>query len=277
MQSPIKMIATDLDGTFLTSDRAISESHKRAYTLAREEGIIFCLASGRAINTMWPFARQLGGDIPIVSANGAFVVDHSGGVVFQATLRDQIVDLLLDYAEARGIHVNVYEEEHIYCSTQDWQYDLYQARVGFDAVNFVGFGRLRGLSPTKLLFIDHPEAILAHRHTLQSILEPFGIPIVISEPDYLEFLPPGVNKGMGLASLAKHLGIEAHEVAAIGDWSNDLEMIRWAGLGAAVSNAAEDVKAAANLIVPSNDEGGVLTFVNHVLGREPAGIIHSRG
>lgn len=86
-----------------------------------------------------------------------------------------------------------------------------------------------------------------------------------SEAEYLEFLSAKANKGEGLREIARRKGIERHEIAAIGDYSNDVPMLEYAGVSAAVSNASDDCKAVADRIVESNEEGGVASFVDSIL------------
>ena len=81
--------------------------------------------------------------------------------------------------------------------------------------------------------------------------------LVQSENTYLEILPSGVNKGNALEILAEHLGIPLEEVICFGDNLNDLEMILRAGVGVAMSNGREEVRDAADIVAPSNNEDGV--------------------
>ena len=78
-----------------------------------------------------------------------------------------------------------------------------------------------------------------------------------SEPYFLEILPSGIEKANGIKFIADKLNIQAKEVLACGDSYNDINMLRYAGLGIAMANANKDVKAAADYITHSNDEDGV--------------------
>ena len=81
----------------------------------------------------------------------------------------------------------------------------------------------------------------------------------------IEMSSIGVNKGTGLEKLAASKGLKASDVAAVGDMPNDVPMIAWAGRGAAVENAHDWVKAAANEHVPSNDDHGVAVFIDRII------------
>lgn len=258
---PVRLIATDLDGTLLTSQRELHPESADALRRAAAAGVTVCLASGRALNTMAPYAAQLGIEGPIVSCNGAYVVDHTGAAIHDHSLDADTRDTLLAYAREHGLHVNAYVRGRVLSSEGGPWYEMYRARVRAE-MEIVGMTALAEYLPTKLLYIDTPESIQAHRERLLPVMAPFGVTVVVSEPDYIEFLPVGVTKAEGLKAVAATLGISREEVAAVGDWDNDLEMIKWAGLGGAVSNGSEAMVAAADVVVATNDEGGVAEFVN---------------
>mgnify|MGYP001807295667 FL=1 len=89
--------------------------------------------------------------------------------------------------------------------------------------------------------------------------------LVRSEADYVEFLPVGIHKGRGLQILCETLGVRAEEVAAIGDYFNDQEMLEWAGYAGAMGGAPEALRAKADIVVSGHDEGGVANFVESIL------------
>lgn len=261
-----------MDGTFLCDNRKLIAQNIEAVKRLREAGIIFCLASGRGISTIRPFWEQLGFTGPTVSSNGAFVVDEFGKVVANHALPDHVVKRLLEYARTESVHVNVYSGDHIFFS-QDGEFaQLYRTRTGCEPL-IQNLEDLGSHSATKLLFVDHPDQIVRHTLATKQILADQNISIVISEPDYLEFLPCGINKGNGLASLAAHLGLKAHEVAAIGDWTNDVEMLLWVGHSGCVANAAPEVVDVAKKLYSSNSNFGFTEFVTDILELKLGGII----
>ncbi|MBX3110482.1 MAG: HAD family phosphatase [Fimbriimonadaceae bacterium] len=262
----VRLIATDLDGTLLTSRREVHHASAYALRTAHEAGIVVCLASGRALNTMLPYAEQLGIPGPIVSCNGAYVIDQDGGVVRDHTLDQATRDTLLAYAEEHGLHVNAYVKGRVLASESGAWFELYRSRVRSE-LEVVGMAGLASYVPTKLLYISDPDDIQAHRARLLPLMAQSGVTVVVSEPDYIEFLPVGVTKGGGLKSVADSLGIDRSEVAAVGDWDNDLEMVQWAGFGGAVANGSDAMRQAADVVVATNDMGGVAEFLELALRR----------
>lgn len=268
----VKLIATDLDGTFLGSDRKVPAVNLEAARACLEAGVILCLASGRGISTMLPVANQMGVSGPIVSSNGAYITGLQGEDVHHFALPAQARQIIVDYARHNQIHLNCYARQEISFSQSGPFADLYVSRTGCNP-RILDYGQIAKIEPTKLLFVDHPENINRFHQEITPLLEPHGVSIVVSEPDYVEFLPPGINKGEGLKALCHHLQIEREEVAAIGDWWNDLEMVEWAGISGAVANAAPEIKAVARHHVASNDEGGAAQFITGILQGNLAGIV----
>ena len=265
----IRLIALDLDGTLLTSDKRLSPGSAEAVREALDAGVAVCLASGRALSTIVPFVKQLGLQGPIVSCNGAFVLDSAGGVLHHCTLPKETVLDVLAYASQSQVHTNLYSGGDVYFSGEGEWADVYRSRTGVKEKGIVGTAEMAGLPATKILFIDHHEGVLRHHAATSKVLGSGRATIALSEAEYIEFLPPGINKGTGVQAVASALSLHRTQVAALGDYHNDLEMVQWAGLGGAVANAVEEVREHADLVVASNDEGGAAEFIRAALRFEP--------
>ena len=112
----------------------------------------------------------------------------------------------------------------------------------------------------KCLIVGEPEQLI-NTETELSLRLQRQISVYRSEPYFLELVPLGIDKARSLAVLLEKTGITREEMIAMGDGYNDLSMIKYAGLGIAMGNAQEPVKAAADYIAPSNDEDGVAIAV----------------
>ena len=268
----LRLIATDLDGTFLNSERKISQANREAVQACIDQGVIFCLASGRGISTMDHIAEELGISGPIVSSNGAYVTGLSGEDIHHFSLPPAAQQIIVEFALQNDIHLNCYAKRVISFSKPGPFADMYIERTGCQP-EISPIEAFNDFEPTKLLYIDHPEKIESYRKQIEPMLAPHNIAVVVSEPDYVEFLPPGINKGKGLQELCRNLKISREEVAAIGDWWNDQEMIEWAGISGAVANAAPEVKSAANHHVSTNDQNGAAEFIYGVLDGTLKGIV----
>lgn len=265
MTSSIRLVAIDLDGTMLRADKTLPECNAQAVREAAARGLEICLASGRVVTSIRPFAEQLGIACPIVSCNGAYVVDSSGAEVHHEKVDPSIRDEVIEYVRRNDLHLNVYCKDKVYFSRWDRWAEIYLERVKFFQPIVAEWDELARLEPTKMLFMDSPDGIAHHHRVLSEQLDSSLVSITISEPEYIEFLPAGVSKGVGVESLATYLGLESRHVAAIGDWMNDLEMIQWAGYAGAVANAADPVKEAADVVVASHEDCGVAEFLRSIV------------
>ena len=219
-------------------------------------GKFVTLASGR-LGGSAEVARELfPGDVPLILGNGALVQSCATGETLSETLMDgQSALTLLRWCRRRANAAIVYAPSGIYT----------------DRVNAVSEAYAQSFSNTPMP-LPFPEEIA--REGLYKILL-LGLPVTVrragkklladppcpvdcftSSPEALEIVPLGVNKAAGLARAAELLGIPREETIAIGDGENDISMLRWAGLGIAMSNASAAVKAAADVIAPVCDEDG---------------------
>lgn len=265
VSKPIRLLAVDLDFTLLDSNREIPEANRRAVRRAWEAGITVVLASGRIASGMARFADHLKLSTPLVSCNGALVIDGNGQTVVERTCHPEVSRRILDYCRAHDHHVHLYAEGAIWFAEPDAYAGTYLSRARQPDHRFVGWEALYSFEPIKLVVMGEPEEVARARSGLSETVGPDRSSVTVSEAEYLEFLPAECSKATGLGALAERLGIARDEVAAIGDYENDLEMVRWAGFGAAVGNALPEVQAAADVVVGTNDEGGVAQFIDLLL------------
>ena len=260
----IRLLATDVDGTLLNSQRELTPRVKDALLAVQDSGIIVCLASGRYLNTLLPLAEQIGTKGPLVTCNGSYVEDVHGHPVVDHQVRDEAKLRILEYARRNNVHVNIYLPREVLVSKREDWHDVYVRRTGA-VCREATHPELESSRASKMIFIDTPEKIQEHARFFGELQSELDVSLTLSEPEYLEFLPGGVSKGDGLKNLAAHLEIQQAEIAAIGDFFNDLEMVQWAGFGGAVGNAVPELKAAATVVVGTNNEGGLAEFCDLIL------------
>ncbi|MBI2115747.1 MAG: HAD family phosphatase [candidate division NC10 bacterium] len=264
-----RLIVLDVDGTLVDRERRISPDTLRALEMAQASGIRVTLATGRMLASASPYARKIRADAPLILYNGARIQDPgSGAILYSAHLpRDQAIRGAR-LARQFGLHANLYLGEGIYIERVS---EISRESARKDGVEQVAVGDLVGFlegrqdDPVKILLIGPGERLeafaAAYRAGTQDLPH-----LVRSEPTYLEILRQGVTKGAALLRLCELLGIPPSAAVAFGDNLNDLEMIQAAGLGVAMGNANADLKQAARVVAPSNDEDGVATVLRaHVL------------
>ncbi|MDQ0285133.1 Cof subfamily protein (haloacid dehalogenase superfamily) [Desulfofundulus luciae] len=259
-----RLLAVDLDDTLLDKDLRISEDNRRALALARRAGVVVTLATGRMYRATLPFARELEIDAPLIT--------YQGALVKHAVTREVVVHRPVPLAcamdiiarvQSRGYHINIYLDDHLYVERHTDESRLYQSISGVQARAvgpLVPFLKEARQDPTKVLVIAREEKL----DELATELRPLygdNLHITKSKPYFLEFSHPQATKGHALAAVAAAYGFKPGEVIAVGDSYNDLEMIEWAGLGVAVANARPQVKARADYVTASNEDGGVARVV----------------
>jgi Cof subfamily protein (haloacid dehalogenase superfamily) len=266
---PPKLLAVDLDGTLLTSSRQLDPRNVAALRRAREAGIDVVLASGRLITSMKPFAEQLGLSGPFICCNGAHMLDD-GIELLHDGLDRRVLATVIDYCMAHRLHLTVYARTEVFFLFESVWGDLYTRRTINVVPRLLEEIDATTLDPSKLLLIGEPSDMPGHAAALKTELAELPCRITASEPEFLDLMSPGTSKGTALRTLAVLRGVERTNIAAIGDYLNDLEMIQFAGVSAAIGNALPIVKAAANSVVSSNDQAGVAEFVDSLLrnGRE---------
>lgn len=258
---PVKLLAIDLDGTLLTKSKQILPSSVEAIDEARAAGVTVLLASGRIAPSMRPFAERLGlTEGPIISGNGTYLALAPSQIVHQLRLPTTALEIIANYALGNDIHLNIYTAERLFFLRETPWGDLYRSRVEkvVPEILDVPFDQLECL---KVLLVDHPDRIPVHARELAGLLETQPVRATESEPEYLEFMDDRATKGFALEQLAGLLNVVPAEIAAIGDYLNDIEMVRFAGVSAAVGNAHPLLKDTAKHVVSTNEEGGVSEFI----------------
>ncbi len=257
------LLVTDLDQTLLDGENGIPKRNLLAIERFRNAGGRFTIATGRSIESARKVIEGLGIDTPAVVNNGSVVYDYkTEQILAQHQLPNSIKQITYDLLERfPSVGGEAFSGRDVYILQYNDQIDLHVEVEGFPIIE-----ALRGTPTsdwTKVLFAGTPEVILQmskYAATLQTVDAQF----VMSAPIYLEILPKSANKGTGLAHLAKIMGIERKNTAAIGDFYNDAEMIREAGIGAFVENAPDDLKRTADIVVGHCKDGAVADLIEYI-------------
>jgi Cof subfamily protein (haloacid dehalogenase superfamily) len=272
MSLPYELISLDLDLTLLDAHHRISPRNKAAVERCVALGARVVITSGRMYRCTWDYVTALGLTTPVIAYNGAFIKHAGTGEVLQhAQLDVATAQEIVGIGQARGINVNYYLDDNLYITeTNPWA-ELYARRTGAP-LNAVGDLRcFADRAPTKVLFVAAPEQIAALYEELAPRFSDRAY-VTISNVEYLEFMPQGVDKGKSLAVVADYFGIPQAKTIAFGDANNDIPVLAWAGLGVAMANGKPDAKAAADRIAPSNDDDGVAQVLEELYGFAPANI-----
>ncbi|MFC0324043.1 Cof-type HAD-IIB family hydrolase [Gallibacterium melopsittaci] len=259
-----KLLATDMDGTLLDKQKNISIRNQQAIHAAKQAGVKIVLASGRPLEGLQPYLQQLdllGEDDYVLCFNGALVQRSDGTIITRQEMTGKDCKMLVDYAEQFGVFNHAFSETRGLIAPHANQYSQHDADINRINLNIINFSILADDEPViKTMWVDQPEKLDAALAKLPThITEQYTV--VRSTPFFLEFLPPAANKGSGIDKLAQHLNLQAEEIICIGDAGNDLHMIEYAGLGVAMGNATDEVKAIANYITADNLNSGVAEVI----------------
>jgi Cof subfamily protein (haloacid dehalogenase superfamily) len=258
---PYRLLVADIDGTLVNAAREITPPVHAAVAEARARGVRVCLATGRIWPSARPFVEALGADPPAILYNGGLVYDFVRDEVWlRAPLPTRhALDVLRILRGHREVQPHLYVDDRVYIPTMTAATDIYQKK---DSLRTEPVGDLAdwlqadpGRVPMKILMIGERPALEAVVRDIDGL--PYAVNHVFSETIYLEVLPPGVSKGTALAAMAARLGVPREAIVAVGDNLNDLAMIEYAGLGVAMGNAPEALRARADAVAPSNDAHGL--------------------
>ncbi|MHC4252566.1 MAG: Cof-type HAD-IIB family hydrolase [Planctomycetota bacterium] len=269
----IRLIALDLDGTLLNSEKTISPRNRTALRRASDAGVVVALASGRMTDCIAPTAERLGIDCPIIAYNGGMARGRAADgrpVLFHRPLEARYSKELTDFCRGRYL-LNVYFDDKVYAEETPALRrfaEIYSTRTGAVYEFVPDLGPFEGQDTTKAIIITDPP----ERDRLHAEWSPrWGdeTTIVRTDPEYLEFMERGTDKGVALVGLCEALGIPIEAAMACGDGDNDAEMLAAAGLGVAMANASPRTLAAADEVSPrTNLEDAVADAVErHVLDR----------
>ncbi|WP_042347864.1 Cof-type HAD-IIB family hydrolase [Bacillus massiliigorillae] len=260
-----KMIVLDLDDTLLRDDQTISPRTKQALMDAQEIGVKVVLASGRPTYGMKHIAEELS-----LSKYGSYILSFNGGKIincqtteeiFSSTLSCENVHNLYEISRREDVFIHTYVGDEIITEDENPFTTIESELTGLPITLVEQFKEAVYEPVVKALMVDEPEKLKVVETKLQEELS-HKFSVMRSKPYFLEFTEQGVTKGTSLNHLIQVCGIKREEVIAIGDSYNDLAMIEFAGLGVAMGNAPDDIKAVANYVTDSNMNDGVAKVVD---------------
>lgn len=253
----IQLVAVDMDDTLLDAALQVSPRTCEVIRQAHEQGVLVTIATGRMYSSAMPFARKLNMQTPIITYNGGMVRSaFTGEMLFHKTIAPHAAGQLVKLFREKGWYLQSHMNDELYVAERTDKTKLYESVAGVTAVPLGDKFYSMQHEPTKMLAIAEPQEILEIQKLLKQEFagEIFA---ATSKPNYLELTDPSVNKGHGLEMLAKSLGISRENVMAIGDSNNDIPMLQYAGLGIAMENATEKVKAVAKAVTGHHNAHGV--------------------
>ncbi|PKM94125.1 MAG: hypothetical protein CVU84_11735 [Firmicutes bacterium HGW-Firmicutes-1] len=259
-----ELLATDLDGTLLTSeDYRITEENQEALKYARSKGVKIVICTGRSIKSTKQFIEAVEGyEVTdyFVGFNGSVVTNLNGDTIFRKPIQKEVLMGLIDIGRNEDVDVHVYNDTEIKVERYNDRIKEYEIHSATTAV-LVDDLKKEEFSLKLLYNCGDNERLIRMKKKIQEKYKD-EVFVFFTMPDYLEVLSSHANKGLALEYLAKHLGIDAEKVIAIGDNENDSYMIRYAGVGVCMKNGRESVQEIADYVTEkTNNESGVAEVI----------------
>lgn len=252
-----KLLAVDVDGTLLNSNKEITPNTKARIHETIEKGVIFTISSGRPVQGVQLIINKLEVDIPVITYNGAMVITgESRKVIYSCTMKNEDVIQVERFGRERNTTIAIWSDNQLFVNRADERAAKYSELSGTEAKLYENVEEVLVKGVNKILWYDEVERINAFQEELKNIINP-TINFHTSQPFFLEFVDVNASKAIALEKLGKFYGINREEMIAVGDGFNDLSMIEYAGLGVAMENAPLEIKQAADFVTRSNDNDGV--------------------
>ena len=273
-----RLLALDIDGTLVNSRDELTDATREAIGRARRAGIGVVLATGRRYSRSLPLVDHLAIDQPLVTASGALVKHPRGHrTLFRAEFRPEVLHGLVTHLSNAGYDPVLYSDSFAE------GFDFYCPRLKVEQPELAEFYRLNegvGREWPGMVENPPPDVFAGFAMGTKPQMMALGAELATVWPDDLaihvlrsprytgwmcEIAPAGISKWSGIEHVAAAAGIRDEEICAVGDDVNDIAMIRGAGLGIAMGNALDEVKAAADRIAPGHDSDGLVAVVDWLL------------
>ena len=267
-----RMVFSDMDGTLLKSASELSEKNIEMVGKAVDQGVEFVICTGRGVYGVERFLEKLnllGRPGYVICQNGAAVYNlENMEMVLKHSFSSDDLRPVVEIAREEGVEVYLYDDRTFVAEKLTPQVEACcrvmhaDMRILPDGLEYEGYF-------TKCLLSGSYEQLDTVRKKVEPLIAG-KLNHFFSGPQYLEFVKTGVSKGRALQETAEKAGVPLAEVIAIGDSENDLSMIQAAGLGVAVANAQEHVKAAADYVTETTCEQDAVADVlqRFVLGEK---------
>lgn len=264
---PIKLIATDLDGTFLDGESQYdAERLRQLLTACKEKGIYFVVASGRSLKSVKSVFADFVDDVIFLGENGA-VVDYQEEVLYEEIMpRTLYLDIIhqienshfqnqemVHLSGKRGAYIltNIDADYHAFLSHY---YPIMETVENFSEIDDEIYKVGANFAASEL----HDAS-----HWLTETIS--GVIAMTSGYECLDVMSDHVNKGNALRHLCEKLGLEADEVIAFGDNSNDVEMLKFAGTAVIPENAHSAIQELADVVIGHHKTGSVISYMEEIV------------
>lgn len=251
------LFAADLDGTLVDRADRVHPRDREAIERARARGVVVTIATGRLTSRTHPIARDLGLDAPLVCADGGVIAcGRTERVLAHRAIAIAAVERILAELARHGASSFVFTHSAIHGCERGHDYHPYVSGWSRDITTHgdVLSAEAWRAGPVMVVGIAPPEVTADLEAALAGDADQVEVlRFVGAGAEVFRFVARGVDKGSGLAEVARSLGVPRERVAVIGDWYNDLPMFDWAPRAFAMPHAPDDVKQRASDVLADGD------------------------
>jgi Cof subfamily protein (haloacid dehalogenase superfamily) len=267
MDSTIKLLLADVDGTLVTPDKVLTDRAIEAVRKLGEAGILFAITSGRPPRGMSMLIEPLNLGTPIAAFNGGILVNRDMSVIEQRTIPDDLVVPVTELNTSFGLDTWVYRGADWYIRDPKGPHVAREtATVRFEPTVVDSYD---GLTTDVAKLVGVSDDLDAVARASAAAHDKFGdhVAAARSQPYYLDVTHPDANKGAVAQYLARTYSISTDSIATIGDMPNDVLMFAHSGLSIAMGNASLEVQHAARRVTTSNADEGFANAVDRFILR----------
>jgi Cof subfamily protein (haloacid dehalogenase superfamily) len=265
MDSTIKLLLADVDGTLVTPDKVLTDRAVDAVRRLGEAGILFAVTSGRPPRGMSMLVEPLNLSTPIAAFNGGILVNRDMSVIEQRVVPEDLVVPVAELNASFGLDTWVYRGADWYVPDPNGAHVAREtATVRFEPKVMTS---LDGLTSNVAKLVGVSDDLDAVARASKAAHDRFGdhVAAARSQPYYLDVTHPDANKGAVAQYLARTYSISTDSIATIGDMPNDVLMFAHSGLSIAMGNASLEVQHAARRVTTSNADEGFAAAVERFI------------
>ncbi len=261
------LIVSDLDGTLINSKLVISQKNLSAINEFTAEGGRFAVATGRTIQNVRPFIQGLKLNGPCILYNGAAIYDFHNEKLMAAEYLEK--ELLVEYIHYslttfNKMVVEIFTPEGMFIISPEENVDEYVLREK-QPFKRADLNEVLEHDWLKLMLYDKHHILIKAQKAFMGLSLQHNFDNVFSHEYYFEILKKGISKGSALQVMRQMEHFSDKKIIAVGDYDNDIEMVRNANVGIAVENAREGVKLVAERITVSNDADAMYDIIYNII------------
>lgn len=259
------LLISDIDGTLVTPKMGMPALNVEAAAKFKAAGHYFTIATGRSYKAAMQYAKKIDINAPVITFNGAALYDYSKSEFIMTKKMPQtvvgIVQSIYDRFDKAGIEVHTEEDIYMIRYTALTKRHVEQENLDFITSRIADIADIAWLK----VLLTAPPDVMPELERYAASLDVPELDFVRSGIPYFEILSHGVNKGTAMPELIKYLDIKPENVYAIGDYYNDVGMLKAAAHTAAPAGAPDDIKSICEYIARPVEEGAVADYIEHIL------------